>query len=190
MRRLQPYLFPLLAVLSLLLGAAYYLAGRRGAVPPEGVPVFYPLVMLYNYTAAPLATTILLVAVTLAALWIPQVLRRMPRYQVNGLAAGLALAGSVLACAGFVPQMLVSYRHLDRAELNGQVYQLGLRLAIDGDNYFVLCGCGRLGLTCRCRRLVEAQVPDVTEIPQLEADPGSGTLSVRIGAQTVYSGQP
>lgn len=156
----------------------------------SGAPVFYPGLLVYNYAATPLAIAILLVALTLVALWIPQALRRAPRYRPNGVAAALALAGSVLACWSAIPTQFVIYRHVDRVVLNGIAYQLGVRLALDGDNYYSLCRCDERGWVCRCQALTEAGAPDPNVPPELVADAAAGTLSIRVGSRTVYTGSP
>src|SRR4029078_8416963 len=111
----------------------------------------YPGQMPYNYTAIALATTILLLAAILLAIWIPQAIGRGAGYGRVGVAAAMALVGSVLACMGTLPQVVVTYRHIDRAELAGHTYQLGVRYSADGNNAYILCDCDRLGLACRCR---------------------------------------
>jgi hypothetical protein len=177
---------------ALLAGGLFFVLGRGGAVPGAGALVFYPAVMLYNYAVIQLAILILLAATLLLVLWIPQAMRRLPRYAWNGLALGLALAGAALACWGSLPRSLSvnSYVHLDRAELAGRVYQLGVRLGLDGDNYYVLCDCARPGLVCRCRHLREAGQPAFTERPVLAADAAAQTLSILIGQQTVLTVRP
>jgi hypothetical protein len=143
--------------------------------------------MLYNTGAIQLAIVILLAASLLLVLWIPQAVRRLPRFAWNGAALGLALAGAALACWGSLPRtLLVQYFHLDRLAQAGRVYQLGARIALDGDNYYVVCVCDRLGAFCRCRPLREAGPPAFTERPRLAAGP-AGTLDIQVGAQTVYS---
>ena len=175
-----------------LVGVLIFTLGRGGSVPGEGRPVFYPLLLLYNYAAIQLAIVILLAASLLLMLWLPQALRRLPRYAYNGLALGLALAGATLACWGSLPRALMvdNYVHLDRADLNGRVYQLGARLALDGDNYYMVCDCAQPGVYCRCHRLPEAGALAFTERPTLVADPAAGTLAIQVGAQTVLVFEP
>lgn len=180
----------ILAGVAALLAGVYALLSQRAVVTGSSVPVFYPAVMLYNYTATSLATAIVLAAVIIIGLWVPQALRRRPRYQLNALAAGLAVVASVLACWSTLPQTLAPYRHIDRAELNGRVYQLGVRLTATGENYYVLCDCDRLGVLCGCRFLPEAGQPEFTERPDLVADPVTNTLSIRIGLRMIYQFQP
>jgi hypothetical protein len=180
----------MLAGPALAVAALYAWLGRAWAEPRLDGPTFYPAVMLYQYTAAPLATAVVLLAMVVLALWAPQALRRAPRFQLNGLAVLLALAGSGLACWGSLPGQLVHYRHVDRAEAAGRVHQLGVRLGLDGNNHFVACDCAPPGLVCQCRSLVEAgPLPELTERPALAVQP-DGTLAIMVGETTVYSWVP
>ena len=63
--RLRRHLTWVLAVLALLLGALYAVLSQQSLA---GGTVFYPAVMLYNYTAETLSTAILLLALTLLGL--------------------------------------------------------------------------------------------------------------------------
>ena len=177
---------------AIVLGVLFILLGRGAGVPRDGAAVFYPAVLLYNYAAIQLAIVTLLAASLLLVLWIPQALRRLPHFARNGLALALALAGAVLACWGSLPRALLvdNYVHLDRAELDGRIYQLGARLALDGDNTYVLCDCAQPGVFCRCRHLREAGAPAFTERPELTADPAAQTLSIRVGEQIVLTVTP
>lgn len=174
---------------ALVLGLAYFALSRGGA-PAQAGPLFYPAVLFYEYTVLPLATTLLLLALLALVLWLPQALRRLPRYKRDGLAAGLLLLAALLSCAGSLPRFFIHYAHVDTAELNGRLYQLGLRLAADGDNYYVLCACDRRGWLCRCRSLPEAGAPAFTDRPRLVADPATQTLALRVGTQTLATVTP
>ncbi len=177
---------------AVAVGLLFFFLGRGAGAPGEAGTVIYPAVMLYNYAAIQLAIVFLLAASLLLVLWIPQALRRLPRFAWNGLALALALLGAALACWGSLPRALLvsNYVHLDRAVLAGRVYQLGARLALDGDNYYVLCNCAPAGIVCRCRRLHEAGEPAFTERPALVADPAAGTLALQVGAQTLVTFEP
>jgi hypothetical protein len=180
----------LLAILGLGCGALLTALSQRSLLADTAESVFYPGVMLYNYAAIALATTILLLAAILLALWIPQVLGRAAGYGRGGLVAGMALVGSVLACMGTLPQVVVTYRHIDRAELGGHIFQLGVRYSADGNNAYILCDCDRLGLVCRCRALAEAGQPVFEERPRLLADSADGSLTIVAGQETVYHFTP
>jgi hypothetical protein len=191
---MRRYLWWIFALPALLLAAVLFALSRGGGLPVDGAPgggrVFYPAVMLYNYAAIPVATTILLAVILLAVLWAPQRLRRLPRYQSNGLALALTGLAALLACAGSLPQLFVNYRHLDRAELGGRVYQLGVRLAADGDHYYVLSACDAAGWLCAPRRLDEAGRAAFEARPRLVADEADRSLSVEVGGQTLVTVRP
>ena len=185
--RLRANWMLVLAVPALLLGVVYLVLGRQNLT--GGAAVFYPAVMFYNVTAEPLSTAILLVGATLLGLWVPQALGRRPRAGLNGLAVALALAGTVLACWGTLPQVFSPYLHLSRATLDGHVYQLGIRYAASGDDVYVVCTCDSSGLMCQCHELPAAGQPAQAQT-QLVADPATGTLTIQAGPQMVYRFQP
>jgi hypothetical protein len=178
----------LLALPALGLAALYAWLSQRPVVGET--PVFYPAAALYYSTASALFTVVLLVALAVIGLWIPQVIGRRPRAGINGLAVLAALAAGALACWGALPQVFAPYRHLDRAELNGRVYQLGLRVpaateAGTTEAFFVLCACDGAGLTCRCSDLAATSPEAITAVPELAADPARNRLAVKIGERVV-----
>jgi hypothetical protein len=184
---LRPYLMLVFAIPALLAGGLYALLSRQSVL--GGATVFYPGLMLYNGTAEALSTAILLVAIGLLGLWIPQALGRRPRYQLNGLAVALALIGTSLACWGTLPKVFAPYLHLGRATLGSHVYQLGVRYTASGDSSYVLCECDSLGLICQCHDLPGAGRPLAAQT-QLQADPATGTLAIQAGQQLVYRFHP
>jgi hypothetical protein len=191
MKQLKAQWMPILAGLALAAGLGYWWLSRAAVEPAVGGRTFYPAVLVYNYTAATCATTLGLAALLAVTLALPQALRRAPRGVFRVGAALLALAGAALVCYANVPQWFVHYRHIGRAAWQGQVAQLGVRLALDGDNYFVLCACDPPGWVCQCRPLTEAGVvTDLAALPELEVDAATGQLVIRIGSETVWSGTP
>ena len=180
------------AVPALLLGGLYAYLSQHSLVSGGDTTVFYPALMFYNYTAEALSTGILLVAGTLFGLWLPQALGRRPSAALNGLAVVLALAGTALACWGTLPKVFAPYLHMDRAALNGHVYQLGVRyFAKDASvqSSYVYCECDGSGLMCQCHDLPPAGQPAQAKA-QLLANPTDGSLSILVGTQTVYSFHP
>jgi len=178
----------LLAIPAAGLGALFAWLSQRPVLNVAGEPVFYPLVRFYHSGASAVSVSLVLLAIAVLGFWVPQALGRRPRWQLNGLAALLALAGGALACWGSLPQAVAPYRHLDRAALNGKAYQLGLRAEADPQRFwFVLCACDASGLTCQCRDLVETKPEAVTAIPELVADSATGSLFVQIGEETEYA---
>lgn len=183
----RQYAMLLFAVPALLLGVLYVFLSRQSVT--SGTAVFYPALMLYNGTAQALSTVILLVALALLGLWVPQFLTRRPRYGLNGLAVVLALVGSTLACWGTLPNVFAPYLHIGRATLAGHVYQLGIRYTASGENIYVVCACDGSGLSCVCHDQPAAGQPVLAQT-QLVADPATGTLTIQAGSQTVYRFQP
>lgn len=181
----------LLALPAAALGALFAWLSQRPVVSVTGAPVFYPLVMMYHGGASAVSVSLVLLAVTVLGFWVPQALGRRARWRANGLAALLALAGGALACWGSLPQAVAPYRHLDRTEVNGVVYQLGLRAEADPQQFwFVSCTCDASGLNCRCRDLVETSPDVITAIPQLAPDPATGNLQVLVDEQVVFEYAP
>jgi hypothetical protein len=178
----------LFAVPALLLGVLYAWLSRQTISGASGATVFYPALMLYNYSAEALSTAVLLVAITLLGLWVPQALGRRPRSGLNGLAVALALTGAALACWGALPGVFAPYLHVGRATLAGRVYQLGIRYTAS-ESVYVLCACEGSGLACACHDLPAAGQPPVAQT-QLLADPASGTLTIQAGPQLVYRFHP
>lgn len=180
------------AVPALLLGGLYAYLSQHSLIYGGDSAVFYPALMFYNYTAEALSTAILLVAGILAGLWVPQALGRRPSAALNGLAVLLALTGTALACWGTLPKVFAPYLHLDRAALNGRVYQLGVRFFAKDANVvssYVYCECDGSGLMCQCHDLPAAGQP-APEPAHLLANPADGSLSIQVASQTVYSFQP
>jgi len=178
----------LLALPALGLAALYAWLSQRPVVGEE--PIFYPAAVLYYSTASALFTAVLLAALAVIGLWVPQLMGKRPRAGMNGFAVLAVLAAGALACWGALPQLFAPYRHLDRAELNERVYQLGLRVAAGAEAetteaYFVLCTCDATGLTCRCRDLAATTPEEITARPELAVDEARGVLTVRIGERTV-----
>jgi len=190
--RLRPYMMLWFAVPALLLGGLYAFLSQHNSVSGGESTVFYPAVLFYNYTAEALSTGILLVAGILVGLWVPQALGRRPRAALNGVAVALALAGTALACWGSLPQVFAPYLHLDRAALNGHVYQLGIRyFAQNGAvvSAYVVCECDPSGLICHCHDLPAAGTP-AQAATHLLANAADGSLSIQAGTDTVYSFHP
>ncbi len=180
-----------LAGLALLLAALYAWLSGLPVVPTDGGLVFYPFLVLYHFTAAPMATVLALVAIMVLGLWFPLVLGRKPRALISSLAVIVALGASGLACWGALPQTFSPYRHLDRVTYNDHVYQLGLRAVLADNEYaFVLCTCDPTGLSCRCRDLVATTPEAVTALPKLVVDAAANRFSVQVGETTVYAFTP
>jgi hypothetical protein len=181
----------LLAIPAAGLGALFAWTSQRPVLNVVGEPVFYPAVVVYYGGASAVSVVLVLLGLTVLGFWVPQALGRRRRWPANGLAALLALAGGALACWASLPPTITPYRHLDRAELNGVTYQLGLRAEPSPQRFwFVLCTCDESGLNCRCRDAVEIEPELVTAPPELAADPATGRLTATVAGQTVFEYAP
>ncbi|MCC7358674.1 MAG: hypothetical protein IT317_04325 [Anaerolineales bacterium] len=173
------------------LAALYAWLSTLPVVPADGATVFYPSLILYHFTATALATALALLAMLVFGLWLPMALGRRSRWPAAGLAVLLALGASGLACWGALPQTFTPYRHVDRAALNGQVYQLGLRAMLADDAYYyVLCACDPSGLFCHCRDLAATTAQAVTARPELVVDAAANRMAVKVGEAVVYAFTP
>jgi hypothetical protein len=176
---------------ALLVAALYAWLSGQPVVPPDGGAVFYPALVLYHFTATPLATLVALVAILAFGLWLPMALGRQPHFLRAVLPVILALGASALACWGALPQTFAPYRHVDRATLDGTVYQLGLRMVTPPDELaYVVCTCDPSGFTCRCHDLAPTTAEEVTAPPKLVIDPVTHQFSVQVGDTTVFTFTP
>lgn len=157
--------------------------------PP--VTVLFYWACIFNEYLAPLLTGIVLLStVVLLWVWTMQLARRIQRWPIKA-AVGLSfLAASlltlVLVAASLMGQLLVGYTHLSSAESDRYTYRLGVRTAMDGDNFYVVCQCGRLGLCCDCRGVASASDPYETwASAKLERDALSNSIHIKVGERII-----
>lgn len=94
-------------------------------------------------------------------------------------------------CWGSLPVFATNYRHIASASLAGQVYQLGVLFPPNpAESSYIVSECDSLGLACAAHYLYEVGQPDFAELPQWLADPIAHTLTLRVGAQTIYTYRP
>lgn len=177
------------ALLSLLVAGIYALASFSG-VPANGAEFWYWPVAWYNASAWSLMVACGLGILVVLMIWGLWIMSKAPRRALATLAAGLALAASTLMCWASLPVGTATYRHIDEATLNGQMYRLGVRLGLDGNIFYVVSACEDWGLLCTARYLPEAGQPAFEELPELMADSAAGTLTIRVSEQTIYTFRP
>lgn len=106
----------------------------------------YPAGLVYAYGAVPMAA---LAAGVCACLGWRAVIGR--RQQIGDAGAVRAFAMSCLALGWIgwsaLPRVFVGYEHVARATSAVAEYQLGVRTALDGDDFYVVTACagGRVG---------------------------------------------
>ncbi|MEG3961033.1 MULTISPECIES: hypothetical protein [unclassified Microcoleus] len=64
-------------------------------------------------------------------------------------AIGLSVLALAIAVFSLFSQF-VGYQHLTSGQFDGYRYNLGLRTAMDGDNFYIIGKCDRLGIRCDC----------------------------------------
>lgn len=116
--------------------------------PSDKITVFYWAVLFYN-ASLQLTGIILLLALILMV-----VLNYEETQKKNSSTTWAAITLSVLALAisvfSMFPNLFVGYEHVTSAEFDGYRYNLGLRTAMDGDYFYVIGKCDRLGIRCDC----------------------------------------
>lgn len=175
------------ATLTLPIAGVYALVSFS-AVPADGAEFWYWPVAWYNASAWSLMVACGLGVLVVLMIWGLWVMSKAPHGRMATLGAALAVAASGLMCWASLPLGSVTYRHIDTAPLDGQTYQLGVRLGLDGNNAYIVSACA--GLMCRARYLPQAGRPDFTELPELLADPTEHTLAIQVGEQILYTYRP
>ena len=180
--------------MSAVLAGVYFYILLSGYLPEDGRPVIYGLIILFNYSAAAISIGLLMVFIVIVFMWIPEAIKRLPRWRLNAFAAGLSLAATLIACVSSLPVGGLKYVHVADATLNGRIFHLGARLAAPPvPSYYVLCQCDATGQFCQCRTLTdlgEIKFEEISVRPTLVADAATNTLAVMDGAKTLFTTTP
>jgi hypothetical protein len=156
-----------------------------------GHTLLYWAAIVYSRTALLLAAISLLVFICLLIIWIVDTLRDRPVPRVMGWAPFLSLVALVIASAAALPTVLVQLVHQDNARLGEHVYQLALRMALDGDNQYLLYECDGLGLVCTSRATSSCSSglgKNPLELSaRLEVEPAANAVLIRVDGETVYT---
>ena len=180
---------------GLLIVAALYLAfAQLGGWNHQtaGNTLLYWAAIVYSRTALLLAAINLLVFVCLLILWIVDRLRDRPVPRVMGWTPFLSLVALVIASAAALPTVLVQLMHKDSTRSGEHVYQLALRMALDGDNQYLLYECDGLGLVCTSRATSSYPPSSLGKNPlelsaRLEVDTAANAVLIRVDGETVYT---
>jgi hypothetical protein len=179
-----------ISIVLLLVSILYLAFGWAGSWNHQtvGETVLYWAGIFYLETSLSLVMIALLIFLALAVHWM---LYRRRSYGVRGLAVLLALAAAPLACAASFPSGLVRIYHRDSARLGEHMYHLALRMAMDGDNVYILYECDSLGLICRSVAVGVYPLPtEIAVSTDLNVDPATNTVEVQIAHETVYTYSP
>jgi hypothetical protein len=146
----------------------------------------YVAVLTYEYGAFPFTVLLLLASVLITVV----ALRRL-RQPTGQRTAWVALGATSLALlwAGWntLPQLFVGYQHLASVTVGAEQYQLGLRTALDGDDYFVVSRCQQWLLNCDAYGVAPIAPEERSALDQvrLEPEPVTKTLAIRTAARSI-----
>lgn len=129
----------------LLLAGALALAKALGEGPAHlqsagQVTVVYAAARTYQYAAFPVTAGMLLMwalVAKAAASGIRQTLRR----RASLVALGLSSVAVVWAGLSTLPQLFVGYEHVAGVTVGADDYHVGVRTALDGDDFYIVSVC-------------------------------------------------
>lgn len=155
------------------------------------ITVFYWAVLFYNHAGIPLTGIILLVVLMLIAFSLSEGAKKITSC-ATATAIGLSVLALAIAISSIFSQLFVSYEHLTSANFDGYRYNLGLRTAMDNDNFYVIAKCDRLGISCDCYAvspldyLEEADYYNKTSpTPSLERDAKTKKIYIKTKSRTI-----
>ena len=144
----------------------------------------YAAGLIYAYGAVP--TAVLAVGVAACLGWRSVAGRRTPAGDAGALRA-FAMSCLALAWIGWsaLPRVFVGYEHVARATGAGAEYQLGVRTALDGDDFFVVSACPGGRAACEAYGIAPVAWDEKGQWSRirLEID-RDGALTIRTPART------
>ncbi len=179
-------LWPLCLSLALLLMAGGLAVAKALGEGPlhlqTGVQVrtVYAATLAYAYGALP-ATAIALGALALLAVaW----LRARSRHTAAHVAVGLALVAVGWVVWSAWPRMLIGYQHLQSVVEAGDEYRLGVRTALDGDDFYVVSRCPHGQSSCEAHGIAAVRAEERNHLPQIRLVRDVATSALAIHTPT------
>jgi hypothetical protein len=176
---------------SLLMTGGLALAKHFGDGPTQltsgqHIRTFYVAVLAYTYGAFPVTALALMACALLAAVWILRLRQATGRKRALA-AVSVALVALLWASWSTLPLVFVGYQHLTSTVLGADSYHLGVRKALDGDDYFVISKCLRGQLSCDAYGIALVEQADRTNLAavRLETQGASNALSIHTATQTI-----
>lgn len=174
-------------VLAVLISISGFLGGEPANLqgdlendrPIDKITVFYWAVLFYNHGGMPLTGIILLVVLVLMVVPLYEATKKT-NSSTTWAAIGLSVLALAIAVFCLFSQLFVGYDHLASAEFDGYRYNLGLRTAIDGDNFYIIGKCDRFGIRCDCYAVSPFEPSDNSD----DSYENSRTLSLERDAKT------
>ena len=131
--------------------------------PIDKIAVFYWAVLFYYYARIPLAGIILLVVLILMVVLLYEATKKTSS---STTWAAIRLSVLALAIAVFSLFSPIGYKHLTSGQFDGYTYNLGLRTAMDGDNFYIIGKCDRFGIRCDCYAFSSVESLDYVDYDQ------------------------
>ena len=144
------------------------------------VRTVYAATLAYAYGALPAAAIALAALILLGVAWL--------RAQVNHTAARAAVGLALVAVAWVVwtalPVAFVGYQHLLSVMHAGDEYRLGVRTALDGDDFFVVSRCPRGQAFCEAHGIAAVDAAERGSWSQIRPLQGDATIALAIHTPT------
>jgi hypothetical protein len=130
----------MLALAGGLAIAKYFGEALAGLQTGGHAHTLYPAALVYAYGAGPIAMVAVGVCSLLGWVWVTRLRTRTSNARAS---AAVAIASVALIWIGWsaLPRLFVGYEHVTSTARGGAEYQLGVRTALDGDDFFVVSLC-------------------------------------------------
>ena len=156
--------------------------------PIDKITVFYWAVLFYYHARVPLAGIILLVVLILMVVLLYEATNKT-NSSTTWAAIGLSVLALAIAVFSLFLPLLVGYHHLTSGQFDGYRYNLGLRTAMDGDNFYIIGKCDRFGIRCDCYAVSYVQYLDydqtLLQTPSLVQDAKTKIIYIKTKGRTI-----
>jgi hypothetical protein len=176
----------LLCVASGLAFAKHFGEGPAHVQTGTQVRTLYAATLVHEYLAIPVAAAALGVSVLLALVAVRRL--RARRDHKNAMAAAaMACVAPLWVGWSTLPQLFVGYRHLMSTVHGRDRCQLGVRTALDGDDFFVVSRCPSGQLFCEAYGIASVEPAERSDWNHIQLQPGdaSNTLSIRTPTRVI-----
>jgi hypothetical protein len=143
----------------------------------------YWAVLAYAYVALPATGVILLAWASLFVVWLARLTRKTPSRNAL-VAAGVSSLALLWASASTLPQLFVGYRHLATVTEDSRQYHLGVRTALDGDDFYVVSACRRGNPMCEAYASVSVDYTEKACLRSVRLETGTTAAALYIRTDT------
>lgn len=181
--------WPLWLSLGMLLMAGGLAAARALGEGPlhlqtgSQVRTVYAATLAYAYGALPATAIALGVLVLLGVTWGNR-LRARANHTTARAAVGVALVAVACVAWSALPRAFIGYQHLGSVTHGSDDYRLGVRTALDGDDFFVVSRCPREQTYCEAHGIAAVQAAERGSLSQIRLLRGNATSALAIHTPT------